>query len=455
MSILFEQVQLKGLTLKNRFVRSATNAGLSDTTGNLADEEFAVYRMLAQNNVGLIITGHTYVQHPIGRASANQNGFYDDRFIEKYKKLAAAVHAYGSKLIIQISCAGRQTNLEATEGQTPLAPSPVCYKRTGITPAEMTTQQIEEMIDAFTAAIARARQTGADGVQLHIAHGYALAQFLSPYTNHRKDQWGGSVENRTRIIKEILMRSQHCFDEQFLLLAKLNSTDGYTGPEYLTLDDVIYAARLLEKYGAATIEISGGIVETRDTMSRPGVFPPEQEACFASAAQAVKQAVSLPIILVGGLRSLSVMEQLVEDKCADLVALSRPFIKQPDLVNRLQSEESKSSCISCNACLQFQGLLCHMATETAIELRGFGKMTSLFKERGWSSPREVKIPGLLTGYGLLRLLKFNDYPIEVVFINGKAHQPADVIHPGDRVSLVPPGTPGPHRVLLGFVKSQG
>lgn len=453
MSILFEQVQLKGLTIKNRFVRSATNAGLSDTIGNLTDEEFAVYRMLAQNNVGLIITGHTYVQHPVGRASANQNGFYDDRFIEKYKQLAAAVHGYGSKLIIQISCAGRQTNLEATEGLTPVAPSPVCYKRTGITPAEMTQQQVEEMIDAFTAAIARARQTGADGVQLHIAHGYALAQFLSPYTNRRDDQWGGSIENRTKIIREILTRSQHYFDENFVLLAKLNSTDGSIGPEYLTLDDVIYTARLLEDYGAAAIEISGGTVETRDTMSRPGVMLPAQEAYFSPAARAVKQAVSLPVILVGGIRSLSVMEQLVKDKCADLVALSRPFIKQPDLVNRLHDSESKVSCISCNACLQFQGLVCHTATEPAIELRGFGKMSSLFKERGWTSPREVKIPGLLTGYGLLRLLQLNDYPIEVVFINGKAHKPADVIHPGDRVSLVPPGTPGPHRVLLGFVKS--
>lgn len=347
------------MTVKNRFVRSATNDNLGHPDGTLSEQEFALYRTLAQHQVGLIITGHAYVQHPLGRARVTQNAIYDDRFIGGYQRLADTVHAYGAKLVVQISHAGRQTTPATTEGLTPVAPSAVTDLSTGVTPRPFTEAEIQQLIDAFVQAMVRVQKAGADGVQVHIAHGYCLAQFLSPYTNRRTDQWGGDIANRTRIVREIITRSRQAVGNDFPILVKLNSRDARTGPGYLTLDDVIYTAQMLAQCGVNAIEISGGMAEDRAVMSAPGIARPQQEAYFAAAARAVKAAVSVPVILVGGLRSLAVMERIVGENIADMVALSRPLVREPDLVEKFLNGTAKAACISCNACFSPQGLACY------------------------------------------------------------------------------------------------
>lgn len=358
MSVLFDPVTVGGLHLKNRFVRSATHDYLGEPDGTISQAQMDLYRDLAVGGVGLIVTGHAYVQHPLGRASVNQNAIYDDRFIEGYRKLADGMHAEGAALVLQISRAGRQTPPDWPDDQAPVAPSAVREGQTGRTPRALTEEEIWSLIEAYAAAMVRAKAAGCDGVQLHIAHGYLLSAFLSPYTNRRTDAWGGSIENRCRILREIVTRGRRVVGDSYPVLVKINSTDGFVGDGYLTLSDTVAAVRSLVAWGVSAVEVSGGHREARSVMSRPGIKGPEQEAYFADAARALKAAVNVPVILVGGLRSLSVMEHAVASGAADLVALSRPLISEPDLVNRFRAGQAKAICSSCNACFNPAGLRC-------------------------------------------------------------------------------------------------
>lgn len=360
MELLFQPITIGSLKIKNRFVRSATHDYLGNPDGTISEEEFALYERLAKSQVGMIITAHAYVQHPLGRASINQNGIFADHFITGYQRLATMVKSYGSTLVMQISHAGRQIPPDWDHTLVPVAPSVVIDSTSSASPRAITESEIWESIDAFAAAMHRAKQAGCDGVQLHIAHGYFLSQFLSPYTNRRSDEWGGSFENRTRILREIMRRGRRAVGADYPVLAKLNSTDGFDGPGYLSLEDVVATAKLLEAYGLNAVEISGGIREAKGVMARPGIRNAEQEAYFATAAQAVKQTVSIPVILVGGLRSRKVMNQVIEENTADMVALSRPFVKEPDLVQKLLAGAQEVNCISCNACFNPKGLQCYM-----------------------------------------------------------------------------------------------
>ncbi len=359
MSVLFDAVTIGRLRVKNRFVRSATQDFMSEPDGAVSAREVELYGTLAANEVGLIITGHSYVQHPLGRASVRQNAIYDDRFVAGYRRAVEAVHAHGAALVLQVSHAGRQTPPDWLAGQETVAPSAVTDGSNGLTPRALTEEEIWSLVDAYAAAVGRAKAAGCDGAQLHVAHGYLLSAFISPYTNRRTDKWGGSLENRIRILGEIMQRARRAAGEDFPILAKLNSTDGLPGEGFLTLPDVVATAKALAGWGVAAIEVSGGIREAKGVMSAPGIARPEQEAYFAAAAKAVKAAVNVPVILVGGLRSLAVMERVVAEGAADLVSLSRPLVREPDLVARFRrGEATKASCVSCNACFNPAGLKC-------------------------------------------------------------------------------------------------
>jgi 2,4-dienoyl-CoA reductase-like NADH-dependent reductase (Old Yellow Enzyme family) len=362
MSILFQPISIGSMVVKNRFVRSATHDYYGNPDGTISEEEVRMYKSLAENDVGLIITAFAYIQHPLGKAMINQNAFYSDDFIDGYKKIVDTVHPYGTKLIIQLVHAGRQTSPVITEGQKPVAPSAVAREEKRM-PRELTEEEILQIIEDFIAAIVRAEATGCDGVQIHIAHGYLLSSFISPYTNRREDKWGGSIENRARIIKEIINGAKRKLSSDLSILVKLNSTDGFAGPEYLALEDVIYIARMTEELGVAAIEVSGGIQEAKNSISDVNIKNPEQEAYFQEAARVIKENIGIPVILVGGLRSFDVMEEVINSGKADMVALSRPFIKEPDLVRKLRDVKGKAACVSCNACFNPKGLYCYYKGE--------------------------------------------------------------------------------------------
>jgi len=354
-SILFTPIKIGRVTVPNRFVRSATQDFLTTEDGQITPAQLSLYGRLAEGEVGLIITGHAYV-HPAGKASPRQIAVTDDRFIPGLSALAQVVHRYPSKIFLQIAHAGRQTRPKDC-GCTPLAPSAVFEPTTKVMPREMSEDDIRQTIGDFARAAGRAVEAGFDGVQLHIAHGYLLSSFLSPYTNRRADGWGGPLANRLRIALEILRAIKSGPDPGFPVIAKMNSSDLLAGG--LTLEDCLEAARRLEAQGLDGLELSGGMAEAGRGSMWPGLRPEEEEGYFVEAACLVKAAVKIPVFGLGGIRSLSVMARIIGQGRADLISLSRPFVREPDLVRRLrQGLTLKSECISCNKCLNPRGLRC-------------------------------------------------------------------------------------------------
>ncbi|AKB74079.1 2,4-dienoyl-CoA reductase [NADPH] [Methanosarcina lacustris Z-7289] len=361
--MIFDPIIVCNMELQNRFVRSATHEFMAEEDGTPTSRLGDLYEELAKNEVGLIITGYSYV-FPGGQSDSLQQGIYNDRFIEHYRKITERVHRYKSRIVLQIVHGGRQADT-SDEYPIPIAPSVVKNGHSSVAPREMTEKEILEMIEAFTLAAVRAKTAGFDGVQLHCAHGFLLSNFISPYTNRRTDRWGGSVENRARIVTEIVRRIKEETGNDFPILVKMNATDGFlpgSSKAGLGLDspECVEIAKLLEKAGVCAIEVSGGIGEAGGVTIKTAINSPAKEAYFKNYSKMIKSAVGIPVILVGGIRSLSVMEELLANGFADLISMSRTFISEPDLVLKLKSGEAKKArCVSCNLCFDPEGIRCN------------------------------------------------------------------------------------------------
>jgi len=355
MSILFTPVRIGSVTVPNRFVRSATHDFMADDEGSVTDAHIELYSRLAEGEVGLIITGHAHVQLS-GMASPRQMAVFDDRFVEGLARIPAAVHSFPSLVFLQIAHAGRQTK-DKLCGCIPVSPSAVYDPVSKVMPRELASDEIQVLIVDFISAAKRAKRAGFDGVQLHAAHGYLLSSFLSPHTNRRTDQWGGPVENRARVLVEILRGVKSACSHDFPVIVKLNSTDFLEGG--LVLEDAVRIARMIEEEGIDGIEVSGGMAEAGRGSVWPGLRSEEEECYFAANASAIKAAVRVPVFALGGVRTLAVAERLVREGRADLVSLSRPLIRDPFLVKHFREGlTSKSECISCNACFNPRGIRC-------------------------------------------------------------------------------------------------
>jgi 2,4-dienoyl-CoA reductase-like NADH-dependent reductase (Old Yellow Enzyme family) len=361
--MIFDPITICNMELQNRFVRSATHEFMAEEDGTPTPRLGDLYEELAKNEVGLIVTGYSCV-HPCGWSDAKQQGIYDDRFIDPYRKITDRVHSYRSRIVLQIVHGGRQADV-SQEHPVPIAPSAVRDGHSSTIPREMTEEEILIVIEAFTQAAVRAKKAGFDGVQLHCAHGFLLSNFISPYTNRRTDRWGGSVENRARIVTEIVRRIKEETGGNFPILVKMNATDGFQPGTAkadlgLTISQAVETAKLLEKAGVCAVEVSGGISEAGGVTIKTAINSPAKEAYFKDYSKQIKSAVNIPVILVGGIRSLSVMEELLENGFADLISMSRAFISEPDLVLKLKSGRTeKARCVSCNLCFDPEGIRCN------------------------------------------------------------------------------------------------
>jgi 2,4-dienoyl-CoA reductase-like NADH-dependent reductase (Old Yellow Enzyme family) len=354
-SILFSPIAVGGVTVPNRFVRSATQDYMATEAGEATERQLELFARLAEGEVGLIISGHAYVQ-PSGQASPRQLAVHDDRFVEGLDRIAAAVHRFPSCVFLQIAHSGRQTK-ERLCGCVPVSPSPVYDPVSKVMPRELASDEIRTLIVDFVQAARRAKEAGFDGVQLHVAHGYLLSSFLSPHTNRRIDEWGGPLENRVRVIVKIAEGVRALLGRGFPVIAKLNSTDFIEGG--LTIEESVRAAALLERAGIDGIEVSGGMAEAGRGSIWPGLRKPEDEGYFVAAAEKVKSAVKVPVFGLGGIRSLEVCERMVRDGRVDLISMSRPFIRDPYLVrNFREGRLTMSECISCNKCNTPRGIRC-------------------------------------------------------------------------------------------------
>ena len=347
MNRLFEGSSINHMTLPNRFVRSATWEGMATDDGAVTPKLIATMAALATGGVGLIISSHAYIS-PEGQAGPWQLGIYKDELMQGLEAMTAAVHAAGGKIVAQLAHAG-QAAAASLSGLTPLVVSDFA----GLMKSprqEMTAPDMRHIVKAFTDAARRAKASGFDGVQLHAAHGYLLNQFLSPAFNRRQDEYGGNVENRSRILLEVLRAVRETVGHNFPILAKINSQDFIENG--LTLADSVKVATLLAAAGIDAIELSGGMVGSEKFMpSRTGINSEETEAYFREAARILKKQISVPLILVGGLRSLEVAEGLMEEGAADYISMCRPFIREPALINRWKAgDRRKSTCLSDNQC---------------------------------------------------------------------------------------------------------
>ncbi len=351
MSKLFESTSINGMTLKNRFVRSATWEGMADDDGTCNSKMVDLMRNLARGGVGLIITGHAHVLAN-GQASPYQTGIYKDDFIPALRKVTEAVHNEGGKIVLQIAHAGCQSQPRYT-GMQPFGPSVFEYKGKVIS-REITHEELSEIVKAFGRAAERARDAGFDGIQIHGAHGYLISQFLSPFYNKRPDEYGGQLENRIRPLLEVYREIRNKVDTDYPVLLKANSQDYVNNG--LNIRDMVKATELMQNEGIDAVELSGGTIhaDRAHVPVRAGKIDTEdKEVFYRDAAIAYKEKIKVPLMLVGGIRSYNIAEKLVHDGTTDYVSLSRPLIREPDLINRWQSgEHSKATCISCNACFK-------------------------------------------------------------------------------------------------------
>jgi 2,4-dienoyl-CoA reductase-like NADH-dependent reductase (Old Yellow Enzyme family) len=346
--LLFTPAQLGSLTIKNRLVRSATGEGMALPDGSITDDQAAFYRRLADGGVRLIISGHTYV-HPLGKASRGMTGLYKDDQISMLRKLTDSVHEAGSTIAVQLNHAGRQTEPLLIGRETPLAPSALARPNSRIVPKEMTEADIEEAIQAFAEASRRAVEAGYDAIQIHSAHGYLISEFNSPYANQRTDRWGGSPENRRRLLLEVYRRVRATVGEGVPVFVKLNGEDFIEGG--LMPVESAGIAEALEAEGIDAIEVSAGFAETAHLIVRKDISKPEEEAYLLPLARTIRQAVSVPVMIVGGLRSRDVMERMLSEEQMTFVSLCRPFIRQPDLAKKMEAGElDRVTCTSCGRC---------------------------------------------------------------------------------------------------------
>ncbi|NTW69286.1 MAG: NADH:flavin oxidoreductase [Chlorobiaceae bacterium] len=380
---IFEPAHIGGISVRNRFIRSATHEGMADTDGAPLESLEKLYLRLAKGGAGAIVTGYAGVL-PQGRSSfPGMLMMHSDALIPAYRRLVEAVHREGAALIIQLAHCGAQTR-SAVTGMRTVAPSPVRDRYfSEEEPMALTEQGIRAIINAFVDAAVRAQAAGFDGVQLHLAHGYLLAQFLSGYTNRRRDSWGGSLVNRFRIVLEIIVRIRQRLGH-YPVLAKMNGYDGMPGG--MRPDEAVKIAMMLEASGCSAVEISSGTVSEGLAIMRGPEMPtdallkannfkldalpkwlrpmiarilplisPESPKPYhlynLEVASAIKKAVSIPVMAVGGIHTLEDASKTIADGDADFISMSRPFINDPSIVRKFEEQSQNASrCTMCNHC---------------------------------------------------------------------------------------------------------
>ena len=378
MSVLFTGKTVGNLEIKNRFVHSGTYECMATEEGEVTDALIQRYRNLARGDVGLIVTGYMSV-HQSGRAAKHQTGIHSDSFLPGLSRLADTVHQEGGKIFFQLVHAGRQT-IPAYIGRKPMGPSSVHVDPTYLVrPREMTGNDIQETIGWYAAAAARAVTAGADGINISAAGGYLPNQFLSPYHNHRQDEWGGSDRNRFRFLQEVVVAVKNTLPEGMPLVVKISTDDKTPGPGVTLKTAEKYAAWLAE-LGVDGLEIaSGNLLYSHMTMwhgdvpvkellqslpwwKRPvaWIIMKKMEGRFRlegpwnlAAARAIRKVTgSLPLFLVGGIRDVRTMTELVKNNDTDFIQMCRPFVRQPNLVKQIRKGKlDQVSCKNCNRCL--------------------------------------------------------------------------------------------------------
>ncbi len=329
MTRLFEPSQINGMALKNRFIRSATWDGMAADDGTTTPKMIGLLSRLAEGGVGLIITGHAYV-HPHGQHQPWQLGIDREECMPGLQSMADAVHENGGNIVVQLGYGGAYLSKSRVRN--------------------LTHRDMRALIFSYGKAAERAKRAGFDGVQIFAAHGFFLSQMLCPRYNDRTDEYGGDIRNRARMLLQVTREIRDVVGSDYPVMVKLNCRDFVENG--LTLEDSTQVGAMLVEKGIDALELSGGLLNNPNLM-KDHIRTEEEEAYFQDDVRVFKKNTSVPLILVGGIRSYGVAERLIDDGTADYISMCRPFISEPDLVNRWKSgDHRKSACSSCNHCIE-------------------------------------------------------------------------------------------------------
>lgn len=385
-ALLFTPIRIGPLELPGRLVKSATTESRCTRDGFVTDELIEYYERIAEGGTPLLITGNAYFDL-YSCAGPRQIGADNDDKIPGLRRLTEAVHRHGSKILMQIYHVGRQAVPRFVGRTDAIAPSAVFEPSLGVRSRAMTREEIRETIRGFADACGRAQEAGFDGIQIHAAHGYLLSAFLTPHTNRRKDEYGGSFENRVRLLVEVYRAIRERVGEEYPVIIKLNGSDDLPLRKGLKPEELVEVARRMQNEGIDAIEITAGHYESGFTFERgqwKGFFSavttvgmgtnlpwyhrmsarlmaplldwglnriaPYSEGFNLRYAKLFKQALNIPVICVGGFIHRDAMERAIASGECDMVSVARALIADPFLYRHLQQGVEGPQCDFCNAC---------------------------------------------------------------------------------------------------------
>lgn len=324
----------------------STNFGTAN--GEITDRLIRYYQERAQGGVGLIITEFVCIDSEFGKAAVNQLCIDDDQFIPGFQRLASAIHTSGTKLFAQLHHGGGESSSTLIDGKQIVAPSPVICKAIGEEPRELTTSEVKDLVQKFIQAAYRCKLAGIDGVELHGAHGYLINQFLSPNTNIRSDEYGGSFKNRIRFLEEIVVGIKQKCGNDYPVTVRLSVNEFDEGGMDIALSKEV--SKYLEKIGVDGIHASSGNYNSMDTVIESPVF---EQGWRVYLAEEMKKEVAIPVITVGNIRQPEFVEAIIADGKADFVAIGRGHIADSQWVRKVSEGREKEirMCISCLHCV--------------------------------------------------------------------------------------------------------
>lgn len=390
MSLPFDNFQIGPITLRNRFIRSAAFEGMA-ANNNVTSDLIKYHEQVSAGGVGMSTVAYASISR--NGLSFSHQLWLREEIIPDLQKLTSAIKSHGAKASIQIGHTGNMSKRSIC-GSRPISPSGRFNLYGPTWPRKMNKKDIDQVIQDFSSAISIAKQAGFDAVEIHAGHGYLISQFLSPYTNKRKDEYGGSFENRSRFLQEVLTAAKNSIGSDIALLVKMNMSDGFKGG--IKESEAIETAKIIEKCGAHAIILSGGFVSKAPLYVMRGQIPPKimsyhikklfvkvlvrlfgyqlmkplpfKEGYFLDEAQKFRSAVKIPIIVVGGLNSTPTIQKAL-DMGFEGIGLARALIQNTQFVNDLKKQTlEKSSCTICNYCVavMYSGKMrCYMDDKTA------------------------------------------------------------------------------------------
>jgi len=342
---MFETASIGTLKVKNRLIMAPMGTRLASETGEVTQRQIEYYAERAKGGIGTIITEVTCVDHPQGLTGSKNLCLHANGFIASHNELVEEVHAWGVKIISQLVHVGRQAKPANLKGMHPVAPSPIPCKFLNVVPRELNINEIEDIVRKFIEAAVRAKTAEYDGIELHGAHGYLIAQFMSAESNQRNDRYGGDLLKRMTFPLEIIQGIRREVGPDYPLLFRISADEFVDGGR--DLDESKKVARILEESGVDALDVSAGTYDSLTKMVEPMSYP---EAWKIYLAESIKKEVRIPVIGVGVIRSPGVAEAILKEEKADFVSLGRTLLADPYWPQKAREgmDSEINRCICCN-----------------------------------------------------------------------------------------------------------